>query len=129
MRSLILSVATAVLLVTAVVPGALAADPSATEAPAQLEAPTPTPGATGPYDGTIVVDPTFVSGGVLPTQRPRQPGAQDAPELTPPPTDAGAVVARADGGLPVPLLILGVSALVALGAMPRPARRRTRRRP
>ena len=48
MRSLILSVATAVVLMTAVVPGALAADPSGTDAPTQVEEPTPAPTRHGP---------------------------------------------------------------------------------
>jgi hypothetical protein len=123
MRSLIRSVATAVVLLADVVPGALAADPSATDGPTPVVEPTP----TGPYDGTIVVDPTFVSGGVLPTQRPSRPGSQDGPRITPPPTDGVAATAPADAGLPVSVLILASSAVLALGAMPRPAHRRRSR--
>src|SRR6187399_1678685 len=128
MRSPILSATTAVLLLAAVVPGALAAEPTVTEAPVQVEAPTPSPTATGPYDGTIVVDPTFVSGGVLPTQRPRQPQAPVAPGLTPPPTDAIVSSAPSGAGLAVPALILASSVVLALAVAPRPARRRTPRR-
>ena len=125
MRSLVLSVATAVVLLTAVAPGAFAADPSATDAPAPITDPNPTP--TGPYDGEIVVDPTFVSGNELPTQAPSAPtrhAGPAGPAITPPPTDLAAGTSSTAGGLPVTILALVASALVALTVTPR---RRPRR--
>jgi hypothetical protein len=139
MRRLLLSLATAAVLTGSVVPAALAADPTAdpvaTAAPPDA-APTdgvPQPTATpGPYDGTVVEDPTFVSGGELPTQPPGAATTPGAPGLTPPPTDARVAAPMARSGSQLPLILLVASAVAALVASPvRRARRlpRTSRTP
>jgi hypothetical protein len=128
MRSLILSVATAVVLTAAVVPGALATEPSGTDAPTPVEVPTPSPTAPGPFEGTIVVDPTFVSGGELPTQPPANAQGPARPAITPPPTDAAIETNATGTGLQVPLLLLAATAAVAALATPGRARRRAGRR-
>src|SRR5690349_11240564 len=121
MRRLLVSLATAAALVVAVVPAALGADPSlapvdavATPAPTQAPDPTATP---GPYDGTIVEDPTFVSGGELSTQAPGSPRTR-LPGVTPPPTDAAVVAPATTPSSPLPLFLLAASALIALLASP-----------
>jgi len=123
MRRLLISLVTAAALVVAVVPAVLAAEPSpVTNETAATPAPTdgtqePTPAPTGPYDGTIVVDPTFVSGGELPTQ-PAPAAPARSPRITPPPTDAAAAGSSAAGATPLPMLLLLVSAVIALLASP-----------
>ena len=122
MRRLLVSLATAAALAVAVVPAALAADPSSATGAVTTPAPTqPAPEATatpGPYDGQVVADPTFVSGGELPTQAPGTGSTPAAPGITPPPTDASAVVQAAGVTTQLPLLLLTVTALVALLVRP-----------
>ena len=101
---------------------AATATPNATENPVPDASPTATPAA--PYDGTIVVDPTFVSGGEVRTQ-PAPTAHPGAPGVTPPPTDASSVAApRTDA--PFSLLLLVAAALAGLVIIPasraRPAR-------
>ena len=129
MRSLILSATMAVLLTAAIVPGALATDPSGTDAPTQIAEATPAPTATGPYDGTIVVDPTFVSGGELPTQPPANGAGRPRPGITPPPTDAVAVAGAPIGpGLPIPIVLVLAAGAIATLFTPGRARRAACRR-
>ena len=75
MRRVILSVTTAVVLMTAVVPGAFAAGRRDRGPDARSRSP-PHPGATGPYDCTRR-RPNLRSGGVLPTQPPADGDAGD----------------------------------------------------
>jgi hypothetical protein len=127
MRSLVLSVAVAVVILTAAAPGAFAADPSVTGDPVVATNPTAAP--TGPYDGQIVEDPTFVSGGTLPTQPPGRPDSPARPLVTPPATDSVATGTGPGSSSPaMPLLILAASAVTALVAAPRPMARRSTRR-
>jgi hypothetical protein len=86
----------------------------ATPAPTEAADPTATP---GPYDGTIVEDPTFVSGGELPTQAPGSTKTT-TPGVTPPPTDAAIVAPATSPSSPLPLLLLAASAFIALLASP-----------
>jgi len=123
MRRLLVSLATAAALAVAVVPAALAADPaSANGDAAATPAPTATaPDATatpGPWDGQVVEDPTFVSGGELPTQAPGAGSTPAAPGITPPPTDAPAVGQAAGTTTQLPLLLLAAAGLVALLVSP-----------
>jgi len=136
MRRLLVSLATAAALAVAVVPAALAADPTSVTGDA-ITTPTPTdpaPEATatpGPWDGQVVEDPTFVSGGELPTQAPGAGSTPAAPGITPPPTDAPAVVQASGAITRVPLLLLAAAALVATLVSPvrraQPASRGRRR--
>jgi hypothetical protein len=133
MRTLLDSLATAAALAVAVVPAASAAEPSfqvggeaATPSP-PVVAPDPTATPAGPYDGTIVVDPTFVSGGELPTQPASAPSAApQAPGVTPPPTDAAGAVPAPRGQSPV-FVLLGAAAALALLTAGVPRRRHGRR--
>lgn len=117
MRRILVSLATAGVLATAVMPAVFAADPSGGD-PVATPVPTdaaPQPTATpGPYDGTYVEDPTFVSGGELPTQPPGTGTVPGAAGLTPPPTDAPAAASTARAGTLLPLVLLTGAALVAL---------------
>jgi hypothetical protein len=135
-RRLLISLAAAAALAVAVVPAAFAVDP----APATGDAVTtpasssPAPEATatpGPWDGQVVEDPTFVSGGELPTQAPGTGSTPAAPGVTPPPTDAPAVVQAAGATLQLPLLLLAAVALLAMLVNPvrraQPASRGRRR--
>src|SRR5437763_698018 len=108
MRTQLLSLTAAAVLAAALVPATYASDPSpsagdrsgsprpaemspatASALPAETPAPTAagTAAPTGPYDGTVVEDPTFVSGGEIPTQPASARPPPGGPRLTPPPTD------------------------------------------
>src|SRR4051812_21431262 len=144
-RSLV-SLAVAIMIATASVPAVLAADtsglgdPSGTPVPSEatgVETPTPVPTATadphpaptptppGSYDGTIVEDPTFVSGGELPTQPASRAPAPGGPVVTPPPTDTP-VVATPSPASSVPFVLLAAAALIALTLAPASRARRVR---
>lgn len=132
MRSLLLPVAMAAVLAVAIAPGTLAGEPDATPVAPAIGDPNPTPTATpaGPYDGDIVVDPTFVSGGELPTQAPVAAHGAPRPRLTPPPTDAVSDPAASGASMLLPFLVLATAGLLALAvaASPRSLTRRRRRR-
>jgi hypothetical protein len=118
-RSLLVSLATAAALAVAVVPTAFAADPTsvggdAVTTPAPTEPATEATATPGPWDGQVVEDPTFVSGGELPTQAPSAGSTPAGPGITPPPTDAPAVVQAAGATTQLPLLLLAAATLVAM---------------
>jgi hypothetical protein len=123
MRRLLVSLATAAALAVAVVPAAFASDPvpamgDTVIAPGPSD---PAPEATatpGPWDGQVVEDPTFVSGGELPAQAPGTGSTPAAPGVTPPPTDAPAVVQATGTTTQLPLLLIAASALVAILVSP-----------
>ncbi len=123
MRRLLVSLVTAAALAVAVVPAAFAADPTSASGDAVMT-PAPTdaaPEATatpGPWDGQVVEDPTFVSGGELPTQAPDTGATPAAPTITPPPTDATAVVQATGAISQLPLLLLAAAAVIALLVSP-----------
>jgi hypothetical protein len=121
---LLVSLVTAAALVVTLVPSTFAADPSSD--PAQ---PTATP--AGPYDGTIVEDPTFVSGGELPTQPAATAAPPRAPGITPPPTDVQGTLQHAGQTSALCVLLLvaaGVLAVFSSPALRRHQERRSRRR-
>jgi hypothetical protein len=123
MPRLLVSLATAAALAVAVVPAAFAGEPAwapgvgiTTPAPS---GPAPEATATpGPWDGQVVEDPTFVSGGELPTQAPGSGSTASAPGVTPPPTDAPAVVQATGTTSQLPLLLLAAAALVTMLVSP-----------
>src|SRR3954447_1059835 len=147
MHPSLVSLAVAVAIATASVPAVLAADTSSglgepSSMPAASEAtgsdartprrsapadPYPAPTATSPgsYDGTIVEDPTFVSGGELPTQPASRAPAPGGPVVTPPPTDTP-VVATPSPASSVPFVLLAAAALIALTLAPASRARRVR---
>src|SRR3954451_22306570 len=128
MRRTVISVVAAAALLVALVPAVLAGDassaagePGATPSPAPAasdDAPEPTGTAPGPYDGTIVEDPTFVSGGELATATPTTGLPTGSASLTPPPTDTGVPAARQPAAGPIALVLLIAAGLVALVSMP-----------
>jgi hypothetical protein len=123
-RSLLLALASSLVLAAALVPAVLAADDPAPAEPTRALVPSPTP-ADG--NGEIVIDPTFITETPAPRATPRGEvrAATGRPQRTPPATDTNSAETAPGTGLQVLLLVAIAGCSFALLAARVPAARRS----